>query len=204
MKKFFLVIGIIFVVIFIFILTNSFSEKIFVENENQKFNPQEINQIILYNTLPIIENSFANKEVDSIVGQRLNITNFKTTSLTWKIEKGAEPAKGTITSQILTNADDGTNTEKVVATADQVLIMEDLPIKLKEHTFTFSNAPFLTGEVVFALKFEFTSEPFCCAIARHQLLDNSAEGQSTSRSVDGNWNNAMRDEGLKIIGVQKT
>ena len=204
MKKFFPVIGIIFVVIFIFIMMNSFPEKTFVENENQKFNPQEINQIILYNTLPNIKNSFASNEIDIIVGQRLNITNFKIISLTWNIEKGAEPAKGTITSQILINADGGTNTEKVVATADQVLIMEDLPNELKEQTFTFSNAPFLTGEVVFALKFEFTSESFCCTISRHQLLDNSAEGQSTSRTVDGNWNNAMMDEGLKIIGVQKT
>ena len=84
---------------------------------------------------------------------------------------------------------------------DQVLIMEDLPIKLKEQTFIFSNAPFLTGEVVFALKFEYTSEPLCCAIARHQLLDNSAEGQSTRRTVDGNWKNVNMDEGLKIIGI---
>ena len=203
MKKFFPVIGIISIAIFIFIIMDSFPEKIFVENENQKFNPQETNQIILYNTLPIIKNSFTSNEVDIIVGQRLNVTNFKVTSLTWKIEKGAEPAKGTITPQILINADVGTNTETVIATADQVLIMEDLPIKLKEQTFTFSNAPFLTGEVVFALKFEYTSEPFCCAISRYQLLDNSAEGQSTTRTVDGNWNNVMMDEGLKIVGIQK-
>ena len=137
--------------------------------------------------------------MDAFVGQRLNVTNFKVTSLTWKLERGNEPAEGTITSQILIKAEYGTKTETVVATSDEVLKMEDLPTRVKEQTFHFSDAPFLTGEVVFALKLEFTSEPLCCTISRHQLLDGSAEGTSTRRLLEGAWSNSHTDEGLKII-----
>lgn len=169
------------------------------ENINNKTGYNK--EVILFNTLPQIESSFTGNEVDAFIGQRLNVTDFKVTSLTWKLEKGGEPAEGTITSQILINAEYGTKTETVVATADEVLKMEDLPTHLKEQTFHFSDAPFLTGEVVFALKLEFTSEPACCTVSRHQLFDGSAEGTSSRRDLEGTWSNLHSDEGLKIIGI---
>ena len=156
--------------------------------------------ITLFNTLPQIESSFTGNERDAFIGQRLNVTDFKVTSLTWKLERGGEPAEGTITSQILINAKYGTET--VVATADEVLKMEDLPTRLKAQTFHFSDAPFLTGEVVFALKLEFTSEPLCCTVSRHHLVDGSAEGTSTRRLLEGAWSNSLYfDAGLKIEGI---
>ena len=155
--------------------------------------------VTLFNTLPDIKNSFTANEADTIVGQRLNVTNFKVTALTWNMEKGNEPAAGTITAQIFINADVDSDTETIVASADKVLVMQDMSPNLKEYTFTFSESPVLTGEVVFALNFDYTSEPFCCTISRNQLLDGSAEGQSTIKN--GLWVNYNSDEGLKIEGI---
>ncbi|MEK0337982.1 MAG: hypothetical protein QQN41_11170, partial [Nitrosopumilus sp.] len=93
--------------------------------------------ITLFNTLPDIKNSFTANEADMIVGQRLNVTNFKVTALTWNMEKGNEPAEGTITAQIFINADVDSDTETIVASADKVLVMQDMSPNLKEYTFTF-------------------------------------------------------------------
>ena len=179
------------------------------ESEHDEIMPDQLIETItesddiitLFNTLPQIKSSFTGNERDAFIGQRLNVTDFKVTSLTWKLEKGGEPAEGTITSQILINAEYGTKTETVVATADEVLKMEDLPTRVKEQTFHFSDAPFLTGEVVFALKLEFTSEPLCCTVSRHQLHDGSAEGTSSRRTLETTWSNSHTDEGLKIEGI---
>jgi len=157
--------------------------------------------ITLFNTLPQIENSLTGNEINAFIGQRLNVTNFKVTSLTWKLERGNEPAEGTITSHILINSEYGKSIETVVATADEVLKMEDLPPFLREQTFHFSDAPFLTGEVVFALKLKFTSEYACCTVSRHMLFDGSAEGASNRKDLGGIWFESSSDEGLKIIGI---
>jgi len=120
------------------------------------------------------------------------------------MRKGTEPAKGTITAQILIHADIGSDTVTIAANADKVLLMQDMSQKLKEYTFTFSESPILSGEVVFALNFDYTSEPYCCAIARYLLFDDSAEGKSTMKNPNRLWANLNSDEGIKIIGVQKT
>lgn len=159
-------------------------------------------EIILFDTLSEIKNSFTSNETDMIVGQRLNVTDFKVTSLTWAFEKGFEPAQGNIRALILLNADVGTDSETIASSSDDVLFMQDMSSYLQEHTFNFVDAPFLTGEVVFALSFDYTSEPYCCAISRLQLLDNTADGESTTRSPGGSWENVDSDEGLKIIGIQ--
>ena len=157
--------------------------------------------VTIFNTLPDIKNSFAANEADMIIGQRLNVTNFQVTALTWNMEKGNEPAEGTITAQIFINADVGSDAKTIVASADKVLAMQDMSRHLKAYTFTFSESPVLTGEVVFALNFDYTSEPLCCAISRNQLLDDSAEGQSTTYDANRSWANDNSDEGLKIEGI---
>ena len=137
-----------------------------------------------------------------ILGQRLNVNDFKVTALTWKLEKGKGPAEGTITAQILINAALGSDTKTIVASADNLLVMQDMSPNLKEYTFTFSDSPVLTGEVVFALNFDYTSEPDCCAISRYLLFDDSAEGKSTTLTPNFKWENFNSDEGLKIEGIQ--
>ena len=168
-------------------------------------NTTKSNDIItLYDESSKIKNGFVNNELDMIIGQRLNVTDFQVTEVTWKMRKGTEPAEGTITAQILINADIGSDTVTIAANADKVLLMQDMSQKLKEYTFTFSESPILSGEVVFALNFDYTSEPYCCAIARYLLFDDSAEGKSTMKNPNRLWVNLNSDEGIKIIGVQKT
>jgi len=157
--------------------------------------------ITLFNILTDNKNGVISNENDMIIGQRLNVTNFKVSEVTWNMRKGSEPAEGTITAQILINADIGSDTVTIVANADKVLVMQDMSRYLKEYTFTFSESPILTGEVVFALNFDYTSEPLCCAISRNQLLDDSAEGQSTTYDANRSWANDNSDEGLKIEGI---
>ena len=171
----------------------------FIENTTKS------NDIItLYDESSKIKNGFVNNETDMIIGQRLNVTDFQVTEVTWKMRKGTEPAGGTITAQILINADIGSDTVTIAANADKVLLMQDMTPRLKEYTFTFSESPILSGEVVFALNFDYTSEPYCCTIARYLLFDDSAEGKSTMKNPNRSWANLNSDEGIKIIGVQKT
>jgi len=157
--------------------------------------------ITLFNILTDNKNGVISNENDMIIGQRLNVTNFKVSEVTWNMNKGGEPAEGTITAQILINADIGSDTVTIVANADKVLVMQDMSRYLKEYTFTFSESPILTGEVVFALNFDYTSEPYCCAIARYLLFDDSAEGKSTTKTPNGLWVNHNSDEGVKIEGI---
>ncbi len=228
MKKSFLVLGIsILVIIFLvnLILFDTFdivssddvsqiADNIPQQNTNKSEHDETIPEqfietiansddiITLFNTLPDIQNSFAVNESDMIIGQRLNVTDFKVTTLTWKFEKGGEPAEGTIMAQILINADIGSDTVTIVANADKVLVMQDMSPYLKEYIFTFSGSPILTGEVVFALNFDYTSEPYCCAISRSLLFDDSAEGKSTTKNPNRLWVNSNSDEGVKIEGIQ--
>jgi len=162
---------------------------------------KSVDIITLFNTLLDMPNAVTVNESDMIIGQRLNVTDFKVTALTWYMEKGYEQAEGTITSQIFINADIGSDTKTIVATADNVLVMQNMSKSMKEYTFTFSESPVLTGEVVFALNFDYVSEPLCCAIARIHLLDDSAEGKSTTKNPNNSWVNYNSDEGLKIEGI---